>query len=197
MRQADETAHTLLRFAKKCLGLSTSQRVRAQICREDIAELDQYERFAFPLGVSRIQPLGVRRAISLDQKIRQDIRVDDDHGGRQRFAQSRPAAMAVSMSPIVSGRRFLSRTGLGALTGGVSPDAAAMPASSSRATVSLSFWLRWTACIFTRRISSSGISRVVFMAHIPIKPYLCQPHPGDDQRIISSVTRRTSARSGA
>ena len=66
MRQVDETAHTLLRFAKKYMGLSTAQRVRAQICREDIAELDQYERFAFPLGVSRIQPLSVRRAISLD-----------------------------------------------------------------------------------------------------------------------------------
>src|SRR5207253_1964068 len=73
MRQADETAHKLLRFAKKCMGLSTAQRVRAQICREDIAALDQYERFAFPLGVSRIQPQRLSRRLPSRSLHRSDL----------------------------------------------------------------------------------------------------------------------------
>src|SRR6266446_1051533 len=90
-------------------------------------------------SASREERLHIAGPVPLDQEVRQDVRIDDYHraGGAGRY--SRPEAIAVSMSAMVTGRRALSRTGLGRCASGVSSDAAAMPASSSVATVSFSF----------------------------------------------------------
>src|SRR6266542_6384428 len=120
MRQRDEATQPLLAFTEKALGLSASQRSSTQIGGEDIAEFDEHEPFAFPFGVSPVQRVSIRGPISFDQQVREDIRIDDDHRVRQRSRQSRPAAIAVSMSSMVSGGRFLSRTGLGGRARGAS-----------------------------------------------------------------------------
>src|SRR5258707_8559626 len=120
----DETPYARLGLGEKRLRLTACQRSYSLVGSKNVAEFDQDQRLASPIRVTRPERLSVARSIAFDQQIRQDVRIDDDHDEVSNAAQSRPAAMALSMSPIVSGRRRLSRTGLGALFGAALSDCA-------------------------------------------------------------------------
>ena len=109
------------RFEQR-LRLRGRKRLGPHLGREQVAELDQQERLAAPVGIGQAKRLRVDGTVALDQQIGDDVGIDDDHW--------RPAAIAASMASAVSGpprRRF---TGLG--------NAAALPSSRSTSSCSCS-----------------------------------------------------------
>src|SRR5207237_1579396 len=124
-----------------------------------ITHYNHGERLVSPNIVSRKQLpyLIATRAPHVER--RNDVGIDKDHS--QRRNQSRPHAIAASISSVVGLNPPRSFTGFGTFARRVLP--AAMPLRMNSAIASLSFLCSCTARIFTARISSSGRSSVVFI----------------------------------
>lgn len=62
------------------LCLVAVQISRPLISCENVAEFDQHERLAAPVRVLCIKRLGLFRAVTRDQKVSEDVGVDDKQG---------------------------------------------------------------------------------------------------------------------
>jgi len=123
---------------------------------EHVRELDLQVFLTTPIWVAFIKLASRAGVIPLNQKVRDYVRVHED----QRYLL--PDSIATSISSAVSFLFPLSLRGFGSLIGRRSPGAF-IPLSNSSEIVSLSFWFFSRARSFTRCISSSEISSVVFI----------------------------------
>src|SRR5712691_10530877 len=164
--QSSLMTHTKqLGLEKRCCAVKAIARrrcgdvARPLISNEHIAKFDQGERLGSPDRIVRVQFCHGRAACAPHVKRRNNVGIDEKHAKPRD--QSRPHAMAASMSSVVGVNPPRSFTGLGAFAGRVLP--AAMPLRMNSAIASFSFFRSCTARIFTSRISASGRSSVVFI----------------------------------
>ena len=109
-RKRDDAADTGFRLCNQPAGLVRGESPGPFVGCQDVGELDERERLALPLRVPAIELLRLRREVAFDQKMGEHIRVHDDHS---RPVQSRSAAIAASMSSIVSRAAPWRRTSFG------------------------------------------------------------------------------------
>src|SRR6267378_3525269 len=150
---------------KRCCAVKAIARPRCSdvarpfVSNQHIAEFDKGERLGSPDRIARKQLCHGRAACAPHVKRRNNVCIDEKHAKPRD--QSRPHAMAASMSSVVGVNPPRSFTGLGAFAGRVL--LAAMPLRMNSAIASFNFFCSCTARILTSRMRSSGRSSVVFI----------------------------------
>jgi hypothetical protein len=137
MREVHQVVHACFRLAQKVLSLSAAEFTQTLVGRQDVAEIHEQKGLAFPFRVPREQRSSIACVITGNELLGENVGIDYDHSFQ--LDQSRPAAMADSMSSIVMSTRLLSLTGFDILSGASVFGTLASPISSSCVTASLSF----------------------------------------------------------